>query len=125
MRTSIVRPPGAPGARLNQRPLRWALPNMATPCPSGPRFRCSLEPALVYLSCHDFTTAQYPCTARRIALDDEGAIQTGQRPPAFATTFPGYARISSTSERLMKRSQLWRKEADIDSSKATTSTLTP
>lgn len=36
-----------------------------------------------------------------------------------------YARISSSIERLIKRSQLWRKVADIDSSNAATSTRTP
>lgn len=36
-----------------------------------------------------------------------------------------YARISSSIERLTKRSQLWRSVADIDSSKAATSTRTP
>src|SRR5579885_2901644 len=38
---------------------------------------------------------------------------------------PGYARISSSIERLTNRSQLWRRVADMDSSKAATSTRTP
>ena len=55
------------------------------------------------------------------AQNDKCEHVLGQR----RLTLIGYALISSSIERLMKRSQLWRNVADIDSSNAATSTRTP
>ena len=58
---------------------------------------------------------------------DEGGWKRGRNAwnPHHFSTGSHQARISSSMERLIKRSQLWRNVADIDSSNAATSTRTP
>src|SRR5579885_1878389 len=98
------------------RPARYA-------CPRPARRPACVQPALLVR-----VQPADPRASSPLCLS-ASSPPTRVRPPACCagklSASPGYARISSSIERLTNRSQLWRRVADMDSSKAATSTRTP
>src|SRR5579885_388104 len=87
---------------------------------SGTRQKRKTSPLFIRLPKRRFSQQSLAETSR-------GRNRTVAAPARLSETLfrMDQARISSSMERLIKRSQLWRRVADIDSSNAATSTRTP